>query len=351
MKRRLKVAILGATGMAGVEYPDLMENHPWFKVSAVCGRRSVGKTYGEAVRQLKKVPESVAELEVVEADPKKVDADLVFSALPSESAREIEAAFADSGFPVISEASAYRMEQDVPLMVPEINADHLSLVEKQKSKRGGGFIVTTPNCTTVGLVMPLKPIMDAYGLEKVVVATYQAVTGAGWPGVPSYSIIGNVIPYIKNEEPKVEAETRKILGSLGGDGVNPANIQVEASCARVPTIDGHLEAIYLETSRPVDPEEAAGVLEEFRGPPQELKLPTAPEKPIIVAREEDRPQPRFDVMAGSVPGMSAVVGRIRGGGSPYVLKMFSLSHNRIRGAAGIAVLTAELLYAQGYLEV
>lgn len=349
MKRRLKVAILGATGMAGVEYPDLLEEHPWFKVSAVCGRKSVGMRYGEAVRALKNVPEAVASLEVVEADPRNVDADLVFSALPSEVAREIEASFVEAGFPVVSEASAYRMGEDVPLMVPEINPGHLQLIEKQRRRTGGGFIVTTPNCTTVGLVMPLKPIMDSYGLEKVVVATYQAVTGAGWPGVPSYSILGNVIPYIRGEEPKVEAEAKKILGELGDGKVVPARFPVEASCARVPTIDGHLEAIYLETSKPVEPEEAAKVLEEFRGAPQELRLPTAPEKPIIVSRAEDRPQPRFDVMAGSVPGMSAVVGRIRGGSAPNVLKLFTLSHNRIRGAAGIAVLTAELLYAQGYL--
>ena len=347
--RRLKAAILGATGMAGVEYPDLLENHPWFKVSTVCGRRSVGMRYGEAARPLKNVPESVAELEVVEADPRKVDADLVFSALPSEVARRIEGEFIEAGFPVVSETSAYRMERDVPLMVPEINAEHLSLVEKQKQRTGGGFIATTPNCTTVGLVMPLKPLMDEYGLEKVVVATYQAVTGAGWPGVPSYSIIGNVIPYIRNEEPKVEAEAKKILGSLGDGGVVPAGFPVEASCARVPTIDGHLEAVYVETSKPVNPEDAVRVLEEFRGVPQELRLPTAPKRPIIVARGEDRPQPRFDVMAGSIPGMSAVVGRIRGGSAPNVLKLFVLSHNRIRGAAGIAVLTAELLYAQGYL--
>lgn len=347
--KTLKAAILGATGMAGVEYPPLLENHPWFKITTLCGRKSVGKLYGEAVRSLSNAPRSVAELEVIEADPKKIDADIVFSALPSEVARKIEGEFIEAGFPVVSETSAYRMEKDVPLMMPEINAEHLHLVEKQKQRTGGGFIVTTPNCTTVGLVMPLKPLLDEYGLEKVVVATYQAVTGAGWPGVPSYSIIANVIPYIRNEEPKVEAEAKKILGTLGDGEISPARFPVEASCARVPTIDGHLEAVYVETSKPVNPEEAARTLEEFEGAPQKLGLPTAPEKPIIVSRMEDRPQPRFDVMAGSVPGMSVVVGRIRGGHSPNVLKFYTLSHNRIRGAAGVAVLTAELLYAQGYL--
>lgn len=347
--KTLKAAILGATGMAGVEYADLLENHPWFKVSAVAGKKSVGKPYGEAVKALKNVPKSLASLEVVEADPKGIDADFVFSSLPSEAAREVEKRFVEEGYPVVSEASAHRMEPDIPLMIPEVNPEHLALVERQKEKTGGGFIVTTPNCTAVGLVLSLKPLLDGFGIRKVVVATYQAVTGAGFPGVPSYSIIGNVIPYIRGEEEKVSAEAKKILGKLAGDGVKPAQFILEASCARVPTIDGHLEAVYVELEKGAEPEEVKEAMRSFRSEPQRLGLPTAPREPIIVSELEDRPQPRFDVMAGTVPGMSAVVGRIRRGESPNSIKYFVLSHNRIRGAAGVAVLTAELLHAKGYL--
>ena len=343
----MKVAILGATGMAGVEYIKLLEKHPWFKVSAVTGKRTVGLIYSDAVKSLINAPKSVADLEVIEPDPRKIDADLVFSALPSSAAREIEPKFLEAGFPVVSEASAHRMLEDVPLIIPEVNPDHLSLIKKQRY--GDGFIVTTPNCTTVGLALALKPLMDEFGLRKVIVSTYQAVSGAGFPGVPSFLILGNVIPYIEREEEKVEAEAKKILGKLLGDGIVPADLIFEASCVRVPVIDGHLEAVYIEADKPIDSEEASEVLERFSGEPQRLRLPTAPEKPIIVSKTVDRPQPRFDVMAGSVPGMSVVIGRIRSGKLENSLKFFILSHNRIRGAAGGAILTAELLYSMGYL--
>lgn len=345
--RKIKVGILGATGMAGVEYIDLLANHPWFEISCLTGKKNVGKKFGEAVKSIKNVPKSVAEIEVVEADPKKVDADLIFSSLPSEFAREIEGRFLEHGFPIVSETSAYRMEPDVPLIIPEVNPEHLELLKLQR--RGDGFIVSTPNCTAVGLALSLKPLLDLYGLKKVVVATYQAVSGAGFPGVPSYLILGNIIPYIKKEEEKVSAESKKILGKLVSGRIEHARFPIEVSCARVPTVDGHLEAVYVETERDVKVEEAVDAFREFRGEPQRLNLPTAPREPIIVTDIEDRPQPRMDFMAGTVPGMSVVVGRVRGGESGNVLKYFVLSHNRIRGASGGAVLTAELLVAKGYL--
>ncbi|MEM2696782.1 MAG: aspartate-semialdehyde dehydrogenase, partial [Nitrososphaerota archaeon] len=276
--------------------------------------------------------------------------DLVLSALPSEAAREIEKQFVENGYPVVSEASAHRMEPDVPLIIPEVNPDHLELINMQKKKRrDGGFIVTTPNCTAVGLIMSLKPLLDNFGIRKVVVATYQAITGAGFPGVPSYSILGNIIPYIKNEEEKVSQETKKILGRLENGRIKYAEFPVEASCARVPTIDGHLEAVYIETEKTFDLDSVVEGFRNFKGEPQTLGLPSAPSEPIILTDLEDRPQPRLDVMAGSVPGMSIVIGRIRRGESENSLKYFVLSHNRIRGAAGIAVLTAELIYKKGYI--
>lgn len=347
--KNIKVGILGATGMVGVEYIDFLLNHPWFKISTLAGKKSVGKKYGEAVKSLRNVPREIEDIEVVEPDPKKFDADLVFSSLPSEAAKDIETRFIEHGFPIVSEASAHRMNPDVPLVIPEVNPEHLELIRIQK-KKNKGFIVTTPNCTAVGLVLSLKPILDYYGISKVVVATYQAITGAGFPGVPSYSILGNVIPYIKKEEEKVSEETKKILGRLNGDSIKYAGFPVEASCARVPTIDGHLEAVYVETEKEVRVDEVIEVFRNFRGEPQKLNLPTAPKEPIIVTDLEDRPQPRLDVNAGTVPGMSIVVGRIRKGESNNVLKYFVLSHNRIRGAAGTAILTAELLFVKGYLE-
>ncbi|MEN2975079.1 MAG: aspartate-semialdehyde dehydrogenase [Candidatus Caldarchaeales archaeon] len=347
--RTVKIGVLGATGMAGVEYVELLANHPWFKISCLTGKKSVGKKYGDAVKALVNAPKEIADIEIVEPDPKKVDADLVFSSLPSEVAREIETKFLEHGFRIVSETSAYRMELDVPLIVPEINPEHLDLIKIQRKIRDG-FIVTTPNCTAVGLALSLKPILDSFGIRKVVVATYQAVTGAGFPGVPSFLILGNIIPYIKKEEEKVSSETKKILGRLDKDRVEYARFPVEASCARVPTIDGHLEAVYVETEKDVKVDEAVEVFRRFRGEPQKLNLPTAPREPILVTDIEDRPQPRLDVMSGTVPGMSIVVGRVRRGESSNTLKYFVLSHNRIRGAAGVAILTAELLAVRGYLE-
>jgi aspartate-semialdehyde dehydrogenase len=348
--KRFKVAILGATGMVGQHYIKMLKDHPWFKISCLTGKESVGKKYVEAVRgEAPPPPSNIADMEVLPNDPKYVDADFVFSCLPTEPARESEPIFAQAGFPVFSDASAHRMESDVPLIVPEINPEHLGLVNIQrKNRRWDGYIVTTPNCTTVGLVLPLHPLWRALGLNRVVVTTLQAVSGAGYPGVASLSILGNVIPYISGEEYKVETETRKILGRIENGAVKYDETYVIATCTRVPTIDGHMESILAETRNPSTAEEIVNLLEEYVSLPQELNLPTAPRRPIIVRREPDRPQTRIDVDAGSVQGMAVSVGRIRVDGNN--VRMVSLSHNLIRGAAGGTILAAELAAHQGFLD-
>jgi len=344
------VAILGATGMVGQHYIRLLQNHPWFRVKALTGKESVGRKYVEAVRgEAPPPPKEIAEMEVLPTDPKHVDADFVFSCLPTEAARESEPKFAEAGFPVFSDAAAFRMEPDVPLIVPEINPDHLNLVNIQKRRRGwDGYIVTTPNCTTVGLVLPLYPLNKELGLKKVFVTTMQAVSGAGYPGVPSLSILCNVIPYISGEEKKVETESTKILGRLEQDRIVFDDVEVLATCTRVPTLDGHMEAVVAETERKPDYDMVVRILEDFTGLPQELNLPTAPRRPIVVRREEDRPQTRIDVDAGTIPGMSISVGRIKVVDNK--VRMVTLSHNLIRGAAGGTILTAELAHHMGLLD-
>ncbi|MEM0440494.1 MAG: aspartate-semialdehyde dehydrogenase [Candidatus Caldarchaeum sp.] len=348
--KKYSVAILGATGMVGQHYIKLLHNHPWFRITALTGKESVGKKYVEAVRgEAPAPPKEIAEMEVLPTDPKKIDADFVFSCLPTEAARESEPKFAEAGFPVFSDAAAFRMEEDVPLIVPEINYEHLNLVKKQRKSRGwDGYIVTTPNCTTVGLVLPLHPLQLNFGIRRVIVTTMQAVSGAGFPGVASLSIIGNIIPYISGEERKVETETGKILGRLVDDHVKFDDVVVHATCTRVPTLDGHMESIYVETEKSVTAETVREAFENYVSLPQELNLPTAPQRPIIVRKEPDRPQTRIDVDVGSVPGMSVSVGRIRAENS--VVKFISLSHNLIRGAAGGTILTAEVAKHLGLLE-
>lgn len=348
--RGYKVAVLGARGMVGQWLVKLLSSHPWFKITALTSKRAAGAKYGEAVRWFLggDIPEAVREMELVESSPKTLDADIVFSALPSDEARRLEPLFAREGFIVVSKAAAYRLDERVPLVVPEVNPDHLALVEAQRGAWDGA-IITDPNCTTSILALPLKPIADAYGVRKVVVTTLQAISGAGYPGVPSYDLVDNVIPYIPGEEEKVRNELRKIFGKINGGRLIPAEFQVAATCTRVPVLDGHLESVYVETERPIDPVEAVRLLSEFRGRPQELKLPTAPQSPIMVVEGLDRPQPRLDRMAGSVPGMSVVVGRVRRGVGERSLLFLVLGHNLVRGAAGSAVLLAELLVAERYV--
>lgn len=351
--KKIRAAVLGATGAVGQRYINMLGRHPSISLDVLMGGESAGKKYGEAVHWMfsEDLPDEFARESVKVAKPASAkDCDVVFSALPSEVAKEIEPDFARAGFVVVSEASAHRMDADVPLMIPEVNADHLKLLETQRKKRGWrGSIATTPNCTVTGLAMVMKPLIERFGADKAIVTTMQALSGAGYPGVPSLAITENVIPYIKNEEEKVAREAKKILGTLDGGAVRSHHIPMGVSCNRVQVIDGHTETLYAECSKLVDPSDAAKVLAGFRGVPQKLRLPTAPERPIIVRPENDRPQPRLDRMAGTVPGMAVTVGRVRNGIDRRSLQLTLLSHNTIRGAAGTAILTAELMEREGYI--
>jgi aspartate-semialdehyde dehydrogenase len=344
----LKAAVLGATGNVGQIFVQLLDGHPWFKTSVVAAsERSKGRTYDEASRwrQSTPIPEAVAQLDVVYIEPKAVkDVDIVFSALPAAVARKVEEDFASAGYVVVSNASAHRMDPDVPMINPEINCSHVSLIEEQRRKRKwDGAIVTNPNCSTTVLSLALKPIYDEFGINRVIVSTMQAISGAGYSGVPSLNIIDNVIPYIGGEEEKMETEMQKILGSPS----EPADFKVSASCHRVPTTDGHMEAVFVETKKEAEPNAVADAMENFVGEPQKLNLPSAPEKPVIVMKEMDRPQTRLDRMEGK--GMSTVVGRIRKDPVLNGVKFLALGHNTIRGAAGCGVLNAEYLKAKKFI--
>jgi len=351
---KLSVAVLGSTGLVGQRFVQLLHDHPWFELEVLtASERSVGLKYGEAVRWVwsDSPPESVSDLRVASTSYESVkDVDVVFSALPSSVARDVEVEIARRGKVVVSNASPLRMEPDVPLVNPEVNWDHLRLIEVQRERRGWrGFVAKNPNCTTAILTLTLKPLLDEYGIARVRVATMQALSGAGYRGVYSMDILDNIVPYIKEEEEKVRRETRKILGKLSGDGVEPLPIGVAASCHRVPVLEGHLEAVFVELrERPSSLDEVVEVLRRFRGRPQELGLPTAPERPVVVRTELDRPQPRLDRDVGR--GMSVVVGRVRWSeASDRELKYLALGSNTVRGAAGAAVLIAELLVAEGYI--
>jgi len=342
---RIPVSILGATGAVGQRFVSLLDQHPWFRVEALCASdRSAGRPYSEAARWHldRPMPEWARGMTVGDCRPGGASR-VAFSGLDAEVAGGIEEDFARAGKAVVSNARNHRLESDVPLLVPEVNHDHLALVEAQKRRfAGGGFIVTNPNCSTVGLVMALAPLHAAFEVTEVVVATLQAVSGAGYPGVASLDILGNVIPYIGGEEEKIEAESRKILGRSG----TPAAFAVSAHCHRVPVADGHTLAISLRTRREATPEQAILALRDFRSTLADLGLPSLPERPIVVRDEMDRPQPRHDALTGG--GMSVSVGRVRR--CPILgLKLVALVHNTIRGAAGVALLNAELLKARGLL--
>jgi aspartate-semialdehyde dehydrogenase len=336
--------VLGATGRVGQEYLAILKDHPWFKVVEVTGNTKIGQKLGDVVENL---PPSMSSLEIKESDPSKIESRLVFSPLPTNIAGQVESNFAKAGFGLITDASPHRMDRDVPLMIPEVNPEHLGMLSKKSrpaytaNKEKEGFIVATPNCTTIGLAMSLKPLHTAYNVTKVVMTSFQALSGAGYPGVPSLDIVDNVIPYIEGEEEKVARETNKLLGEYdeNRNAIKSSSIEIYCSCNRVAVIDGHLESVYLEAkNRMADPEV---VLSNFKSIPQKLKLPSAPEKPIVVMKEDNRPQPRLDRMVGE--GMSTVVGRIRQDENKKVLQYHLLTHNTIRGAAGGAILTAELL--------
>jgi aspartate-semialdehyde dehydrogenase len=351
---KIPVAVLGATGTIGQRFVGLLQDHPTFELAFLCSsERKVGGHIGDFWR-LEDVPlhADVAAIELASLDVKTLArAGIVasFSALPPEIAAEIEVDAARAGIKVFSNASSHRMDADVPLLVPEVNPDHLGLVERQATFKAGGFLATNPNCSITGLVLPLKPLEDVLDFSQVHVATYQALSGAGYPGVASLDIAGNVLPFIENEEDKMRREAKKILGGLS-DVIVPSAIDVMANCARVAVRDGHLEAVSIPIADDVSPAEVAKILSSFRGEPQREQLPTAPKVPVVVRSEPDRPQPILDLMAGEptrARGMAATVGRIRV--ADRVLRFFVLSHNTIRGGAGGSVLNAELAQRRGYL--
>lgn len=343
--QRLRVGILGATGAVGQRFVRLLERHPWFDVTAVAASgRSAGRPYRDAVQWISggAIPESVADLEVVEAG-QALPVDLVFSGLDASVAGAIETGYAEAGVAVLSNARNHRMKPDVPLLIPEVNPDHAGLIDRQGFPPGG-MIVTNPNCATVGLVCALKPLVDAFGVEKVQVTTMQAVSGAGYPGVPSLDILGNVIPFIGGEEAKVETEPLKILGRFDGEVVTPLDATVSAQCNRVPVLDGHLASASIGLGRRASVAEVLEALRAFRSPLHDLGLPSAPERLLDVTEDDRYPQPRRHVDAGG--GMTVSVGRVRA--CPVLdVRLVALVHNTVRGAAGGAILNAELLVHQG----
>jgi len=351
---KIKVGILGSTGSVGQRYVNMLKDHPWFEIVALsASNASAGKKYREAAKWVldTDLPYGPAEMKIVPAEAKLLKlmgTELVFSALPSEIAKTVEMEMVSEGLAVVADTSAHRMDPEVPIMIPEVNSEHIEALEKQK-KRGRGIIATGPNCTTIGLAISLKPIQKNFGIRRVLVSTMQALSGAGFFGVPSMAILDNLIPYIKSEEEKVSIELLKILGEYNGS-FKYANFKIGASCHRVGVLDGHTEAVFVETAKPATPEEVISCMKSFMGEPQKLKLPSAPVQPIIVRTEPDRPQPRLDRLSGSperAKGMATVVGRVRkedalDNGMKYIV----LSHNTIRGAAGNAILIAEYLKAK-----
>lgn len=350
MASKIPVGILGATGTVGQRFIQLLHEHPWFEITWLAASdRSAGKLYPEAAKWnlSTPIPANIATMKVSGAAPDSSTPKLVFAALDATAAQQIEPAFAEAGHAVVSNSSAFRMAEDVPLIIPEVNGDHVPLIKTQKwYKKNGGFMVTNPNCSAIGLVLALAPLHRRFGIDKIFVATMQAISGAGYPGVPSMDILGNVIPYIAKEEDKMEAETRKLLGSLNNSRIVDADLVLSAHCNRVAVEDGHTESVSVKLRKPATAEEIIDAWKEFRCLPQKLKLPTAPEQPIIYESAPDRPQPRLDRDRGR--GMSAVCGRLRPC-NIFDWKFTVLSHNTIRGAAGAAVLNGELLKAQGYL--
>ena len=346
---RVPVGVLGATGAVGQRFIQLLADHPWFQVRAVAASaRSVGQRYADACHWLlpTPMPDPVKDLVVQPVEP-GLDCRIVFSALPSKVAGPVEEGFAELGYAVCSNAAANRLGTDVPLLIPEVNADHTALIETQRRRYGGdGFIITSANCSTTQLVLVLKPLKDAFGLRKLSVVTLQALSGAGYPGVPSLDILGNVVPYIGGEEAKMEREPLKLLGSLQGDRVVDASFRISAQCNRVPVRDGHTECVSVEFESEPAVEEVVAALEAFRAPPDISNLPSSPPFPICVRPEPDRPQPLRDRDAGK--GMAVSVGRIR----PCPLfgcKFVVLGHNTVRGAAGGSIHNAELLVAQNWI--
>ncbi len=349
-QHRIPVGVLGGTGMVGQHFIKFLRNHPWFEVTWVgASDRSAGKKYSDATswRLDGEMPAAVRDIVVSDSKPSATAPKLMFSAMDASVATEIERAFAEAGHVVVSNSKNHRMEADVPLLVPEINADHLNILPAQGEQRGWkGRIATNPNCSTVALTMALAPFKQ-FGITRVIATTMQAISGAGYPGVPSMDITANVIPYIGGEEEKMQQETQKILGEFAGGKLVPLAAKVSAHCNRVQVVDGHMVTVSLELAHKSTHHDAIEAIRGFQGVPQKLKLPSAPAHPVVYMEAQDRPQPRRDAERDN--GMTVFIGRLRG--CPVLdLKFVALGHNTIRGAAGAAVLNAELMWAQGLLD-
>lgn len=347
MSDRIEVGILGATGIVGQQLVKLLEGHPWFRLTWLAASvKSIGRLYRDACnwRIPGPMPETAGNLLVHSTDPAAAPK-IVFSAMHSAAAQDVEQEFARCGHIVVSNASSHRMDPDIPLLIPEVNPEHLSLIPVQQHRRGwSGMLVTNPNCTTVGLAMSLAPLERRFGLKQVLMTSLQAVSGAGYTGLPALEIMANVIPYIAGEEEKVESETRKVLGKVSNRGVSPGDFSVSAHCNRVFVEYGHTESISVSLRSSASLEDVLAAWRDFAGLPQQRGLPSAPRHPIVVRREPDRPQPKLDVYAEE--GQATVVGRLRPC-SVLQFKYTALSHNTIRGAAGAALLNAELLVSEG----
>ena len=348
--KKIPVAVLGATGAVGQRFVQLLADHPWFDVVAVTGsERTVGRAYGEGVNWVipGDPPPGIAELTVQATEP-NLDAPVVFSALPTQDARELEPVFAGAGYAVITNASAHRMVDDVPLLIPEINPDHTALICRQQEARGwSGFMVASPNCSTTSIVLPMKVFQDTFGLHAAVITTMQAISGAGYPGVPSMAILDNVIPHIGGEDEKLENEPRKLLGRVVDHEIVLADLQLSAQANRVPVMDGHLASVSVKLDDPATPQQAVEVLETWEPPAICAELPSSPQRPLIYRHEEDRPQPRLD--RDSEAGLAWTVGKVRRC-NVLDLRYLAITHNTLRGAASGSVLNAELLVVQGLLK-
>lgn len=350
MEKKIPVAVLAATGSVGQRFVQLLDGHPWFEVVTLTGSdRSIGHAYGEACHWIlsEPMPDWAKKMTVMLTGPESTSARLAFSALPADIARQVEPLFAQAGLMVCSNASAYRKEADVPILLPEVNADHAGILEVQRRKRGWkGGIVTNPNCTSTGMTVALKALLDGFGLKRVFAVSLQAISGAGYPGVASMDIIDNVIPNVDGEEAKVEWEPRKMLGSFEGGSIQLADFGISAHTNRVAVSDGHIVCLSFELGRKTSLEEVSAVLSSFQPPQAARGLPSTPAPVIVVRSEADRPQPRLDRMTGG--GMTTVVGRLRP--DPLLdYKMVVLSHNTVRGAAGGAIYNGELVVQLGYV--
>jgi aspartate-semialdehyde dehydrogenase len=346
------VGILGATGAVGQKFIRILENHPWFNVIALgASSRSAGKPYKTAANWIEStpMPASVQDLIVKECNPNQFDEiDFVFSGLDSSVATDVEAEFAKAGIPVISNAKNYRTDPTVPLLIPEVNPDHIELIRQQTfTEDGSGWIVTNPNCVAIPLTTTLKPLHDHFGIESVIVTSMQAISGAGYPGVPSLDILGNVVPFIGGEESKIHQEPLKLLGELKEGAVKFADFPVQATATRVPVINGHLLSVTVGFKKKADASKAEEVMREWKSPIAELGLPSAPKRPIVVHDDERYPQPRLH--ADSEGGMQTAVGRIRNA-NVLDVTYIAMAHNTVRGAAGGAILNAELLVKKGFIK-